>query len=1256
MVHHNSFNTVARRITSMIGVLLLLLLAHQSASAAVEITGKTSATFKWSRASGSVDSYAVYLSKNGSAFGSEPYEIVSGTQVQVTGKYGDRLRIRVAALDQYLNRGPLSDPSNEIAFVEFVEPAPEPTTPPTETTDPPPTDGGDINTDGGSNTGDNSSGGDGGVTTTPPPSYSPLAIQVESTTNQAAVGQSVQLSATVSGGNDDKGFEYLFDCEGDGNWDGVIRTQDRNRQHQCNFSKVGTYNSRILVWDLSECCGKDEKNISIQVADTLKLAVQSSSNESVAINTPVTLTALVSGGDAASGFEYLFDCEGDGAWDHVKRTSERQVQVQCSFDKAGSYQAKMLAWDLSECCGKDEKTLAIDITSGAMELSVSSSASGPIPASTAVTITAAVSGGSQNSSFEYLFDCEGDGNWDRVMRTNYREVTHKCNYEKAGQYTAKMFAWNLNECCGNDEKTLSIEVLESLQLSIDAISANPTTTGQTVAINASVTGGDGGDWIQYQFDCENDGTWDRTLKSNSKNTSHECVYAEAGEYTAKLRATDASGSDVTLSDKITIYAPLTLSASQLPSEAPYPNEAITLQANISGGQAGKTLDYRFDCDNDGTWDTTIQSDSGSVTHQCSYTAAGQYTAKIWAGSDASCCGSSEKQISPITIVDPIELTAELVDGTTALLNWDPAAGPLAYYAVYVMRNGEALPAEPYDVVDQNEANVYGEPGDEVIVQVAALDENFAPGPLSPPSARIIFVAKEEPSAPDTTSSQEPSETPAPTPLSLTLNSTSSTSLEIGQQLSLTAQVTGGNTGANLRYQFDCEGDGVWEAQRDSSTRSLNHQCSYPAIGSYAPKVLVSDLSGCCGTPVASLGSITVSASYASTSPPEPEPQPAPTPEPEPEPVVEEEPFEQHYNLSDDVHYFFANLDKQSGKDAILLDQDGSFYLAHSEGATFGSLEASVNISEASANEVRFADLNGDGFDDLIVVDTYGPDGESRLSTSRVLISRMTRDGFEAVSVWQNHGEADPEQFFFADMNGDGKDDLAYLDALRSRELLVSLSTGNGFGATRAWKRLPDVPASSLHLTDINGDNMADAIHVDASRNNMMVVSFSTGQAFSQQEEWFQQNISDPSYLQMADLDGDSVSDAIIFEANRSQSIITSMSLYGGDIGQTRLYDLSSSNAGLVQYHDMNGDGKSDLLFFDAERTGEILISLSKGLKLLDPTSWFKPDTGTSEQFFYEDVNGDGLTDIITQRSDNKLAVALSTGMGFLSEILWSNEQ
>ena len=98
-------------------------------------------------------------------------------------------------------------------------------------------------------------------------------------------------------------------------------------------------------------------------------------------------------------------------------------------------------------------------------------------------------------------------------------------------------------------------------------------------------------------------------------------------------------------------------------------------------------------------------------------------------------------------IAPALASAIEIESSSAGLHWDAASGPVEGYRVFVTRNGQGGSAPSFSV-STTSATLTGEPGDEVVVRVAAFDAEGNEGPLSPASEVVMFVAP-PPAAPET---------------------------------------------------------------------------------------------------------------------------------------------------------------------------------------------------------------------------------------------------------------------------------------------------------------------------------------------------------------------------------------------------------------------------------------------------------------------------------------------------------------------------
>jgi hypothetical protein len=298
--------------------------------------------------------------------------------------------------------------------------------------------------------------------------------------------------------------------------------------------------------------------------------------------------------------------------------------------------------------------------------------------------------------------------------------------------------------------------------------------------------------------------------------------------------------------------------------------------------------------------------------------------------------------------------------------------------------------------------------------------------------------------------------------------------------------------------------------------------------------------------------------------------------------------------------------------------------------------------------MQYADVNGDGRFDALYFDTARSSG--------VWVSLSTGAGFAASSKWLQHGPSTPDQIQYADVNGDGKADALYFDAWRSRGVWVSVSTGSGFANPTRWLQHGTSLPSQIRYADVNADGRADALYFDTFRSNGVWVSLSSGSAFGTPTLWLQHGASTSDQLQYADVNGDGRKDAIYFDTSRSNGVWVSLSTGSRFTAPTKWLQHGVSTAKMIQYADVNADGRADALYFDILRSNAVWVSLSTGSAFGSPALWLRHGTSTPDLIQYADVNGDGRKDALYHDvlRSGAVWVSYSTGTSFMSPVRFAD--
>jgi RHS repeat-associated protein len=344
--------------------------------------------------------------------------------------------------------------------------------------------------------------------------------------------------------------------------------------------------------------------------------------------------------------------------------------------------------------------------------------------------------------------------------------------------------------------------------------------------------------------------------------------------------------------------------------------------------------------------------------------------------------------------------------------------------------------------------------------------------------------------------------------------------------------------------------------------------------------------------------------------------------------------------------------------------------------TFGNGDVYLSTLSYSTNKfcfdrdscnliVRFGDINGDGYKDIITLSQY--------NDAEVIISYYLNNGDNTFSTKMN----DKLHYIFKaenlrdvmvyDWNKDGKDELIVMYSLYNSKAFKLNTNTNGFDfidITLSGSISPYVFSQnggyininygySYFNTDVNGDGLLDFVlvtpitnkikcylgevngHVNFSWESSLVLNFDI--------------IKDRVFF--GDVNGDGMSDMVIFH---TAGVYVYLSNGKGFADNPAIWTTEFTyNSGWrtrddIQLVDINGDGMLDIAGLRADysqvylSTGSSFVQSSFGLSFTD-AGWSQP----SYPWHYTDLNNDGLIDIVAE--GHKCIVGyLNTGHSFVS--------
>ena len=354
-----------------------------------------------------------------------------------------------------------------------------------------------------------------------------------------------------------------------------------------------------------------------------------------------------------------------------------------------------------------------------------------------------------------------------------------------------------------------------------------------------------------------------------------------------------------------------------------------------------------------------------------------------------------------------------------------------------------------------------------------------------------------------------------------------------------------------------------------------------------------------------------------------------------------------------------------GKDGTSTLPATSFDQTGASGFSATQLSGLYGNWAGSGDRIRPGDVDGDGFEDLIL----GPDGSGAWFVMRGSPSGLVDAGqwaSNAMGGWASCSNGCQSMIFSGDFNGDGKADVVLGPNPTTSEWVVMTSTGKqstGFTAPSTWVTWNNGGwfghPSRVRILDIDGDGKSDIL-IGPNSNGAFHLLRSTGSGFAVCENFINtglggwDNDSAPNLVNVVDVTGDALPDLVLGPNSAGQfwvyknmggtatSATSCQGLNGFAATSTLVtgygkWGSSSAQSMLVRTMDVNGDGRMDIVIGpdDSSATpGYFYVLLSRGDGTLDDRgAWFKASTysawsGSANRIRSLDMNGDGMADLL----------------------------
>ncbi|KAJ6438913.1 Lipase 1 [Purpureocillium lavendulum] len=235
------------------------------------------------------------------------------------------------------------------------------------------------------------------------------------------------------------------------------------------------------------------------------------------------------------------------------------------------------------------------------------------------------------------------------------------------------------------------------------------------------------------------------------------------------------------------------------------------------------------------------------------------------------------------------------------------------------------------------------------------------------------------------------------------------------------------------------------------------------------------------------------------------------------------------------------------------------------------------------SSIRLADLDGDGKDDYAFIDEDG-----------------------GIQLWYNRGHGDTsllvDNIRFADLYGDGADTYIWLDPATGAPTVYA-NAGYDPTDTLGWRWVPRnggkpvafgaAPASHVQFGDIDGDGKDDYLVLDPKSGELTVFLNEGEDRASEPYNWHWKPIGSIASglgpgrnVRFADIDGDGRDDYIFLHPKGGTTIYRNVFTRGGAGPHwTPLPEADASGIAQrpeeISFHDINHDGKADYVWTSA---------------------------------------------------------------------------
>ncbi|MBI4508485.1 MAG: FG-GAP repeat protein, partial [Deltaproteobacteria bacterium] len=399
---------------------------------------------------------------------------------------------------------------------------------------------------------------------------------------------------------------------------------------------------------------------------------------------------------------------------------------------------------------------------------------------------------------------------------------------------------------------------------------------------------------------------------------------------------------------------------------------------------------------------------------------------------------------------------------------------------------------------------------------------------------------------------------------------------------------------------------------------------------------------------------------------------------------------------------YSNGEEHEGQVSLYLGELRTFL-------TERKLEPNQAYAQFGTSVASAGDVNGDGYDDVIVGAPYYDNGHT--DEGRAFVFLGSNSGISATPAWTAESNQAYAHFgsvvaSAGDVNRDGYDDVIIsapdYDGGQTNEgrAYVYHGSASGLSSTAAWIRESNQTdaglASVASAGDVNGDGYSDVIfgvpYYDNGHFNegSAIVFLGSAQGLSTNAAWYaegnaEQALFGASVASAGDVNGDGRDDIIVgasqrtnVETNEGRAYVYYGTATGVSFTPAWVTEPNQAQAqfgaAVASAGDVNGDGFDDIAvgawLYDGNEAndGRVFVYHGSASGLPSQPSWIAA-SGQAAAFFGRsvasagDVNQDGYSDLIVgaygydapDSAEGKVYLYLGSPSGLRKTAAWSHE-